>query len=392
MTETRFDLVVVGGGIHGAGVAQAAAAAGLSTLIVEQQSWAAGTSSRSSKLLHGGLRYLETAQFSLVRESLRERNLLLQLAPTLAHPLRFNIPVYKHTSRRPWQLFCGLSIYAVFSGLNPLSRFSWSREASNGLEAEGLQCVFSYWDGQTNDRLLTQAVIESAASIGAQTRCPSALVSAERSADGYRLSLQDPQTQQTEHINTAFLVNCAGPWVNSVLQKVAPTPKSMACELIKGSHIVLRERISDQAFYLESPQDKRAIFLLPWGEHSLLGTTEQAFQGDPQSVAISPEEREYLLQTARHYFPRQSFTVKEEFAGLRVLPTGEGRAFSRPRECILYTDPEHPRLVSLYGGKLTTYRHTAEDVVRVALKTLGPHTAIADTRELGLELSKVNND
>lgn len=383
MADQAYDVVVVGGGIHGAGVAQAAAAAGYRTLIIEQRHWAAGTSSRSSKLLHGGLRYLETAQFSLVRESLRERNLLLQLAPSLAHPLRFNIPIYKATTRRPWQLICGLSLYALFSGFKALSRFSWGRNMPEGLNRDGLQTVFSYWDGQTDDALLTRAVIQSARQLGADQRCPAALVKAERQAEGYRLTVRDADLP-SHVIDTRFLVNCTGPWINDTLSRVAPRPQQRPCELVKGSHLVLQEQISTEAFYLESPGDRRAIFLLPWGEHSLLGTTEQSFTGDPQSVEVSRQEREYLLATARHYFPNQTFTIINEFAGLRVLPTGNTRAFSRPRECILHTDPDHPRLLSLYGGKLTTYRHTAEQVVRRMAIPLGSPGAIADTARLPL--------
>lgn len=385
MTDSHFDLVVIGGGIHGAGVAQAAAAAGLKTLVVEQRDWAAATSSRSSKLLHGGLRYLETAQFSLVRESLQERNLLLTLAPGLAHPLQFNIPIYRNTSRRPWQLICGLSIYALFSGFNPLSRFSWWRPPASGLKTEGLQRVFSYWDGQTNDRLLTRAVIHSALEIGAQARCPAQLVAATQVEGGYQLTLGN-NAEPPSTVHASFLVNCTGPWVNDMLAKVSPDAGAMPCELVKGSHLVLAEKLSDEAFYLESPRDQRAVFLLPWGDHSLLGTTEQRYDGDPQAVSVSAEERDYLLQTARHYFPQQAFTIIEEFAGLRVLPTGSGRAFSRPRDCILHTDPRHPRLVTLYGGKLTTYRHTAATVVKQALALLGPRPPVADTRELALQL------
>lgn len=388
MHDRRYEVVVVGGGIHGAGVAQAAAAAGYRTLIIEQRGWAAGTSSRSSKLLHGGLRYLETAQFSLVRQSLRERNLLLQLAPTLAHPLCFNIPIYKTTSRRPWQLAIGLSLYALLSGFTALSRFSWGRATAGGVKTEGLQAVFSYWDGQTNDTLLTRAVIESAKSLDTHVMCPATLSDAERTAEGYQLTVDESCDDKTiaHCIQADYVVNCTGPWINQVLSLVSPAPVQRPCELIKGSHLILREKIADEAFYLEAPQDGRAIFLLPWGEHSLLGTTEQAFAGDPQTVSVSAVEQEYLLTTARHYFPQQTFTVIDKFAGLRVLPTGDVRAFSRPRDCILHTDPDHPRLLSLYGGKLTTYRHTAEQVLALVATQLGKRKVIADTRALPLSV------
>ena len=405
MDSAHYEVVVIGGGIHGAGVAQAAAAAGYKTLIIEQQNWAAGTSSRSSKLLHGGLRYLETAQISLVWQSLQERNRLLKLAPSLAHPLRFHIPIYQSTKRRPWQLMIGLSIYAVLSGLSSLSQFSWSQPAPPGLKKTGLKKIFSYWDGQTNDALLTQAVIHSAKKLGADLLCPYQLISAQainnekNNISGYSLTLQNNvdaganattdtdmplHTHTTTKVTADYLVNCTGPWVNTTLALISPTPLELPCELIAGSHLILQEKLSDDAFYMESPQDGRAIFLLPWGEHSLLGTTEQTFHGDPKTICVSQQERDYLLQTASHYFPEQTFTVIDEFSGLRVLPIGNSRAFSRPRDCILHQAPEHPHLLSLYGGKLTTYRHTAEQVIKLINQQLGSRKKVADTRKVRL--------
>ena len=384
MAEERYEVTVIGGGIHGAGVAQAAAAAGYSTLIIEQRDWGAETSSRSSKLLHGGLRYLETAQFGLVRESLKERNLLLQLAPGLAHPLRFNIPVYRDTRRRPWQLVLGLSLYAVLSGLSSLSRFGITRSPHVALRPQGLQKIFRYWDGQTDDVQLTRAVIRSAQENGAGLLCPAKLLQAQWTADGYRLTVQEGDAAPRQ-VHTDYLVNCSGPWINQVLELVSPRPQQRDCELVKGSHLVIREKISDEAFYLEAPADGRAIFLLPWGEHSLLGTTEQPFRGsDPQTVAVSPQERSYLLETAHHYFPTSNFTVINEFAGLRVLPASDNRAFERPRDCVLHTDARHPRLLSLYGGKLTTYRKTAEKVLKAVRRQLGARPPRATTDKLPL--------
>ncbi len=393
MADEHYEVTVIGGGIHGAGVAQAAAAAGYRTLIIEQRDWAAETSSRSSKLLHGGLRYLETAQFGLVRESLRERNLLLQLAPTLAHPLRFNIPVYRDTRRRPWQLVLGLSLYALLSGLSSLSRFSIARSAHAALRTQGLQKVFRYWDGQTDDVQLTRAVIRSAQENGAELLCPAKLLQAQQQADGYLLTVQEgraaddaEQPLPSRQLQTDYLVNCSGPWINQVLGLVAPLPQQRNCELVKGSHLVIREKISSEAFYLEAPADGRAIFLLPWGENSLLGTTEQPFRGDdPQAVAVSPQERAYLLETAHHYFPTSNFTVMDEFAGLRVLPSGDNRAFERPRDCVLHSDPMHPALLSLYGGKLTTYRKTADKVLQQIRQQLGPRPSRVTTDKLPLQ-------
>jgi glycerol-3-phosphate dehydrogenase len=186
-----FDVAVIGAGIHGTGVAQAAAAAGHSVLLLEQTSVAAGSSSRSSKLIHGGLRYLETGQFGLVRESLRERGLMLRLAPELVRVQRFYIPVYAHTRRRPWQLRLGLSLYALLSSLRPESRFGTVPRSEwatlDGLDTAGLQAVFWYQDGQTDDRALTRAVRDSALQLGAQLRCPARFESARLDDDGVLL-------------------------------------------------------------------------------------------------------------------------------------------------------------------------------------------------------------
>jgi glycerol-3-phosphate dehydrogenase len=384
-----FEVAVVGGGVLGVGAAQACAAAGYSCVIVEQTDWAAGTSSRSSKLIHGGLRYLESKQFSLVRESLRERAILLRIAPGLVRPLAFRIPVYATTKRRPWELAAGLGLYALLAGWTSLARFSTSSPRrlsaalrASGLKADGLQTVFRYWDAQTDDVQLTRAVLRSAQSLGVEARCPARLASAERIDDGYRLVVEEGG--HTRELRCAYLVNCAGPWINDVLARVTPEAAHRPIDRVQGSHLVLDQALHDEAFYLESPIDQRAVFVLPWKGRTLLGTTERPFEGDPAQAAVSDGERDYLLATLRHYFPDVAPKIVGEFAGVRVLPHGDGRAFQRPRDCVFHWEPNHPRLLSLYGGKLTGYRHTGQDVVAKVLQSLGPRAAKADTATLRL--------
>jgi glycerol-3-phosphate dehydrogenase len=386
-----FEVAVVGGGVLGVGAAQACAAAGYSCVVIEQNDWAAGTSSRSSKLIHGGLRYLESKQFSLVRESLRERAILLRIAPGLVHALAFHIPVYATTRRRPWELAAGLGLYAVLAGWTPLARFGASSPKRlpaalrvSGLRTDGLQTVFRYWDAQTDDVLLTRAVLRSAQSLGAEARCPARLTAAVRTDAGYRLTLDEGG--QSRELHCAYLVNCGGPWINEVLARVQPEASHRPIDRVQGSHLVLDQALHAEAFYLESPVDQRAVFVLPWKGKTLLGTTERPFDGDPAQAAVSDGERDYLLATLRHYFPNVAPKIVGEFAGVRVLPHGDGRAFQRPRDCVFHWDPAHPHLLSLYGGKLTGYRHTGQDVVAKVLQSLGPRTVKADTATLRLPL------
>jgi glycerol-3-phosphate dehydrogenase len=251
-----------------------------------------------------------------------------------------------------------------------------------GLKQDGLQTVFRYFDAQTDDVQLTRAVLRSAQALGAQARCPARLLAAEQEEGGYTLTLDEGG--QRRALRCAYLVNAGGPWVNEVLACITPTATHRNIDRVLGSHLVLENAIHDEAFYLESPVDQRAVFVLPWQGGTLLGTTERPFEGDPAQAAVSADDREYLLATLRHYFPDVQPRIVREFAGVRVLPQGDGRAFQRPRDCVFHVDPAHPRLLSLYGGKLTGYRHTGQDVVAKVRQALGPRPPKADTACLRL--------
>jgi len=391
-----FDLIVIGGGIHGAGVAQAAVAAGHRVLAVEQApSLAAGTSSRSSKLIHGGLRYLETAQLQLVARSLRERALLLRLAPDLVALRPFHIPVYRETRRAAWQIGAGLSLYALLGGLGQANRFHrlprrhWDR--LDGLRTDGLQAVFRYWDAQTDDAALTRAVMGSARSLGAELRLGTRCVGAEIGPGGVVARLVDTQAGadgREQEVTAAALVNAAGPWVEQVLAAIAPTPPRLPVQLVQGTHLVLDAELKAGMYYLEAPADGRAVLAMPWQGRILLGTTELPFAGDPGDVAPTGEERRYLLDVLGHYFPdwyNPPPPLAEAFAGLRVLPAGSGQPFSRPRETRFVTDDSpRPRLVTIYGGKLTTYRWAAAAALHRVAGVLPARPSVADTARLPL--------
>ena len=360
----QYDVVIIGGGIHGVGVAQAAAAAGHSVLVLEQSQLASGSSSRSSKLIHGGLRYLESAQFSLVYECLHERQRLLKLAPELVRLEAFHIPVYAQTHRRPWQLRSGLSLYALLGGLHRSSLFKqlgnaeWSQ--LDGLQQQDLQTVYRYYDGMSDDAALTRAVMNSAISLGAELELPARFTAASLEAD--RVSVRYLHGTEERDLEAQVLVNASGPWVNEVMQSIAPAQTSPAIDWVQGSHLVLDTKIQAGSYYLEA-DDGRAVFVLPWKGKTMLGTTETQYTGRPEAVSVLPQERDYLLAVLERYFPHlQGVPILEEYAGLRVLPKAEGSHFSRPRDTRIIRS--HPRLVSIYGGKLTTYRLTAEKLIR----------------------------
>jgi glycerol-3-phosphate dehydrogenase len=387
MTATDFDLVVIGAGIHGAGVAQAAAAAGYRVLVLEQTAPAAGTSSRSSKLIHGGLRYLETVQLALVRESLTERELLLKLAPGLVRRVPFYIPIYRSTQRRPWQIRVGLALYALLAGLRhdsgfrALPRAEW--DALDGLATGGLEAVFCYSDAQTDDAALTRAVLASAQSLGAALACPAHFLGAQRGDDGYLVCYSDGGGEHQVRART--LINAAGPWVNEVLARIEPRPPIQDIELVQGAHIVVDGALARGIYYVEAPRDGRAVFVMPWKGKVLVGTTETAYRGDPAAVKPLRGEIEYLRETLRRHFPAMADAAVEAFAGLRVLPAGRGGHFHRPRETVLLRDtPRNPRLVTIYGGKLTGYRRTALKALSALRDALPPARTVADTAELPL--------
>ena len=379
------DLVVVGAGIHGAGVAQAAAAAGYSVTVLEARAPAAGTSSRSSKLVHGGLRYLESGQFRLVHESLRERHILLGIAPHLVRLVPFHIPLYAHSRRRPWQVRAGLSLYALLGGLRRENLFSavprahWER--LDGLRCEGLRAVFRYHDAQTDDAALTRAVLASAESLGARLLCPAELVAAR--ADAQAVTAEFAGAAGSGRLRCRALVNAAGPWANAVQARIAPGVPGPAVELVQGAHLVLDRPAPSAVYYVEAA-DGRAVFVMPWRGCTLVGTTETPFHGDPGNVEPLARELDYLEAVHDAHFPSAGGRRLSAFAGLRVLPAGGREVFHRRRETLFHQDPRVPRVLGLYGGKLTTYRATAARALARLRRWLPPPRPVADTATLRL--------
>lgn len=365
----QYDVAVIGGGIQGAGVAQVVAAAGYKVVIFEQTEIASGTSSKSSKLIHGGLRYLESGQFKLVRKTLLERERLIKLAPGLVKPIPFYIPVYSQTTRQSWQIGVGLFLYQILGGFKKYTRFRRLNtnkiQPIKALRMIDLKAMYQYYDAQTDDSLLTHAVIRSAKSLGAELQCPVKVSRLDFESNAYRISTQNNKASVT----AKFVVNVAGPWVNRVLEKVTGTEVSvLACDLVQGSHIILDTPAPEGVIYVEAPQDKRAVFIMPWKNKTLVGTTEKMYTGDPAKVIASEAEIQYLKDVYSHYMLTEDVHVIDSFAGLRVLPRLETSLFSRPRDTVIHESAN--QLLTLYGGKLTSYRVTAENVLDKIKKVL----------------------
>lgn len=393
-TESTYDVIIVGGGIQGAGVAQAVQAAGYNSLVLEKFHLAAGTSSKSSKLIHGGLRYIKSRDFSLVKESLRERRLLLKNAPDLIYSNQFYIPVYKHSCYRPWQIRFALIAYWFLSGCCPDGKFKtvakhhWSE--LKGLNTDNLVKVFCYSDAQTDDVKLTEAVMKSAISIGAEISCPAKLISAKQTNGGYHIDYEESGTIKSTFCR--FLVNAGGPWVNQIANCISPLPNTIPISMVQGAHVVLDTKISDECFYLESPTDGRAVFVLPWKDGTLLGTTETLHEGDPEDAAITEQERKYLLDVLNTHFPDYTGKICGDMAGLRVLPqNSEKQNYQNlSREVQLITDNNRPpHYLAIYGGKLTGYRATASKVVKIISSTLYKRTPRGNTKTLLLTESRL---
>lgn len=369
-----FDLAIVGGGVNGAGIARDAAGRGLSVLLVEQGDLAGATSSASTKLIHGGLRYLEHHEFRLVREALAEREVLLRAAPHIVWPLRFVLP--HHAGLRPrWLIRLGLFLYDHLGGrtLLPGTRSLDLRRAPEGaaLRPEFAR-GFEYSDCWVEDARLVVLNARDAADRGAEVRVRTRCVSAERAGGAWRLTLAGEGAGEAR---ARVLVNAAGPWVAEFLTRGARLNAPAKVRLVKGSHIVVRRLWDGPHAYIFQNADGRICFAIPYeGDFTLIGTTDQDFTGDPGTVAIGEDETRYLCAAVSAYLARPvtPADVVWSFAGVRPLyDDGASRAQEATRDYVLSLDAPAgaPPLLSVFGGKITTYRRLAE----AALARLAPH-------------------
>jgi glycerol-3-phosphate dehydrogenase len=366
----RCDLLVVGGGIHGAGIARDAAGRGLGVVLVEQYDLAAATSMSSSKLIHGGLRYLEQGRLRLVREALAEREILLRIAPHLVRPLSFLMPMGPG-SRPAWQLRAGLWLYDRVAGRSSLAR-SWSvdlagQEAGAGLRPEYRRGL-GYSDAWGDDARLTVANARSAADLGAVVLCRTRCVKLEPAGKGWVARLQH-EDGDAANVAARAVVNATGPWVGAFLSDAAGVESRSRVRLVKGSHLVLRRRAAGGHAYILQNDDGRVVFVIPFEEDfTLVGTTDVPLPGAPGLVDISSEEVDYLKRAVARYFaaPVRDEEVAWSFAGVRALHDDGRDSDSRlSRDYVLELDraSNGAPILSVYGGKLTTYRRLAERVL-----------------------------
>ncbi|HMI31396.1 MAG TPA: glycerol-3-phosphate dehydrogenase/oxidase [Candidatus Limnocylindrales bacterium] len=366
-----YDLLVVGGGIQGAAVARDAALRGIRVLLLERGDLAGGTSSRSSKLIHGGIRYLETGQFRLVRESLRERALLLRLAPEFVRPLPFLIPHYRGEGRSRLAVRTGLAVYAAFAGRHALAAHGQvgAPEALTlepSLRQEGLLGASLYWDAQMDDALLCVAVAADAERAGASVRTYTRVESLAAEGQRWRARFRGVDIGAVQEAEARCVVNAAGPWVEEIRSLAELSPRA-GLRRTRGAHIVMPALTRARALLLSARRDGRVFFVLPWGECSLVGTTDVDDDVAPDRVVARAEDIRYLLEETSRALPNAARGSRplRAFAGLRSLAQGNAiLPWANSREHRIL---EEGTMLTLIGGKYTTHRSLAERVVdRVA--------------------------
>lgn len=375
--ERLWDVLVIGGGATGLGIAVDAAARGFRTVLVEARDFSSGTSSRSTKLIHGGVRYLAQGNLSLVREALAERALLLANAPELVHPLEFIVPCYRMLEREVMRV--GLGLYDALAGAQGVGPTRWlSRDETlarlPGVRSRGLRGGVSYWDAQFDDARLAIALMRTAHRLGAVPINYVRVESMTRAAAGGGIDsvhAVDQETGEGFHLRAKVVFNATGVWVDEV-RKLADSEAKPMVTVSRGSHVVVDRRFLAGSAGMTIPRtdDGRVLFAIPWQGRLMLGTTEVAVDCVDTHPQTSEEEIEFILDEARGYLesaPGRE-AVLASFAGLRPLigagPRGETRTLSREHSILI----EHGNLVSIAGGKWTTYRRMADDALGKAIE------------------------
>ncbi len=378
-----FDLLVVGGGINGVGIARDAAGRGLRVLLVEQAGLARYTSSATTKLVHGGLRYLEHFQFRLVRESLIERERLLRITPHLVSRMRFVLP-YEHRLRPAWAVRLALLLYDRLGSENSFDRSANVRFATSAFGQplrRDLRRGFAFSDCTVDDSRLVILNARDAADRGAEVRVGHRLVRAVREHDRWRAEIEDAATRQAYAVSARAIVNAAGPWIAEVLQQRLGESSRQSVRLIKGSHIVVRRLYDGNHAYVLQHPDRRIVFVIPYqDDFTLIGTTDVPWPGAPGSAAIEPAETDYLCQTVNSYFARQigPGDVVWSYAGIRALwddAAADAAAVTRDYVLDISAPQGQAPVLSVFGGKITTHRSLAEQALQKLEPYLGPLAA-----------------
>lgn len=361
----EYDVIVVGGGVNGTGIAMDAAGRGLKVLLCEMNDLASATSSSSSKLIHGGLRYLEHYEFRLVREALAEREALLANAPHIMWPVRFRLPYRPHL-RPAWMLRAGLFLYDHLAKreLLPGSR-SVEFTADDPLKPD-ITKGFEYSDGWVDDARLVVLTARKARILGAtilpRTRC----ARAERRADYWDVTLENTLQGETRKVRARVLVNATGPWVSKLFGETMAARAPRSIRMVKGSHIVVPRLNRGEEAYILQNADERIVFVIPYEDQfSLIGTTDVDYEGDPSQARISADEVHYLLDIVNDHFKHQTSDsdIVWSYSGVRPLTEEEGKnAQEASRDYSFEVDAPRGQapIISVFGGKITTYRKLAE--------------------------------
>lgn len=378
MSDRTYDVFVIGGGINGCGIARDSVGRGYSVFLSEMNDLASGTSSWSTKLIHGGLRYLEHYEFRLVRESLMEREVLWGMAPHIIRPLRFILP--HHKGMRPaWLLRLGLFLYDHIGGRKALPATKVlnlaTDEAGKPLKPQFAK-AFEYSDCQVNDARLVVLNARDAADRGAVIRTRSKVTSAKRGNGSWEVTVQDTLSGKRETVHARLVVNAAGPWVDDVLA-AAIGNNARNVRLVQGSHIVVRKKFAHERAYFFQNTDGRIFFGIPYeNDYTLIGTTDQDYNGDPAKVAISDAEIDYLCAGASEYFrePVKRDDIVWTYSGVRPLyDDGASKAQEATRDYVLKGEGGEGKapLINIFGGKITTYRRLAESMLEKIESYLG---------------------
>ncbi len=366
------DIFVIGGGINGCGIARDAVGRGYSVFLAEMNDLASGTSSGSTKLIHGGLRYLEFYEFRLVREALMEREVLWRNAPHIIWPMRFVLPFFAGGPRPAWMLRLGLFLYDHIGGrkLLPATKtLDMRRDPASKPLKPLFSKAFEYSDGWVNDARLVVLNARDAADRGATIRTRTKVVAARREGDLWAITIEDLRDRKTETVRAKLLVNAAGPWVDHVLEKTVGKNDVHNVRLVQGSHIVVRKKFDDPRAYFFQNKDGRIIFAIPYEEDfTLIGTTDRDYSDDPHNVTISEGEIDYLCAAASEYFadPVTRADIVWTYSAVRPLyDDGASKAQEATRDYVLKAEGGEGAapLINAFGGKITTYRRLAESML-----------------------------
>ena len=374
--KQMYDIFIIGGGINGAGIARDAAGRGLKVFLAEKNKVGSATSSWSSKLIHGGLRYLENYEFKLVKESLKEREVITSIAPSITKPLPFIIPHSKKL-RSKLLIRLGLFLYDNLGGKTKIpksSKINFNKKYSNILKSH-FKVGFQYYDVQVDDKKLVEMNIEDAKKMGAHIVENRKVINANRSKKGWEILLDNDEV-----VNSKILINAAGPWINEIVNNVIKANKNKSIRLVKGSHIIIKKLYDEEVAFTLQNDDNRIVFVIPYKNvYSLIGTTEVDVNS-PDNPKISNGEIIYLINTINNHFIKQisEKDILDTFSGIRPLIEDFKDASKVTRDYVfdLNLENKNSPLLNIYGGKLTTYRKLSENVI----EELTPYLSIKNSK------------